>query len=210
MLSGFAPIARADARVLILGSMPGAASLAAGQYYAHPRNAFWPMVEAIWGIARALPYAARAREVRARGIAIWDVLQQCRREGSLDADIESASVIVNDFAHFLRRHPGIRQIAFNGGGAESLYRRHVLPSLPQALQQLPRLRLPSTSPAHAALALEAKIEAWTALRRYTDPASHGNLAPATSPARSRAARRDGRTGTARPAPASSRATPPRR
>ena len=173
ILEGFAPIARADARVLILGSMPGAASLAAGEYYAHPRNAFWSIIEAVWDIPRSLPYTERARSVQARGLAIWDVVARCRRPTSLDADIDRASVVVNDFAGFLGRHPGIRQIAFNGAGAEALFRRHAWPSLPEALQQLPRLRLPSTSPAHASLALEAKVDAWRALRRHTDPACHG-------------------------------------
>lgn len=172
-LQGFAPIARADARLLILGSMPGAASLAAGQYYAHPRNAFWPIIEAVWGIAPALPYADRTRAVQVRGIALWDVLARCRRHTSLDADIEPDSVVANDFAGFLRHHRGIRHIGFNGAGAESLFRRHVWPALPEPLQQIPRLRLPSTSPAHASLTLEAKVDAWRALRGYTDPAGHG-------------------------------------
>jgi hypoxanthine-DNA glycosylase len=171
-LEGFAPIARTDARLLILGSMPGAASLAAGQYYAHPRNAFWPVVEKVWGIPRSLSYAARTRALRGAGIAVWDVLKRCRRHTSLDADIDAASVVVNDFERFLRRHRDIRQIAFNGAGADALYRRHVIPALPQLLQQLPRLRLPSTSPAHASLKLEGKIAAWKSLRRYTNPASH--------------------------------------
>ena len=173
-LQSFAPIARLDARLLILGSMPGAASLQANQYYAHPRNAFWPIIEAAWGVPRSLPYARRLREVRARGIAVWDVLAQCRRASSLDADIDASSVVVNDFARFLRRHRHIRLIVFNGSGAEALYRRHVLPVLPQALQQIPRLRLPSTSPAHASLTLEAKISPWRTLRRNTDPAGHGS------------------------------------
>jgi hypoxanthine-DNA glycosylase len=171
-LKSFAPIARLDARLLILGSMPGAASLQASRYYAHPRNAFWPVMEATWGIAQSLPYSARLRELRSRGIAIWDVLAQCRRASSLDADIDASSVVVNDFARFLGRHRHIDQIVFNGSSAEALYRRHVLPLLPQALQQIPRLRLPSTSPAHASLALEAKIDAWRTLRRHTDPAGH--------------------------------------
>jgi double-stranded uracil-DNA glycosylase len=172
LLEGFAPIAREDARLLILGSMPGAASLAAKQYYAHPRNAFWAVIEAVWAVPRSLPYAARADGVRAQGIAIWDVAAQCRRPTSLDADIETASVVVNDFARFLGRHAHIRQIAFNGAGAEALYRRHVLPVLPQALQQIACLRMPSTSPAHATLTPEAKISAWASLRRCTDPAGH--------------------------------------
>jgi double-stranded uracil-DNA glycosylase len=172
-LEGFAPIARADARLLILGSMPGAASLAAGEYYAHPRNAFWPIIEAVWGIPASLPYAARTGAVRGQGIAIWDVVARCQRHTSLDADIDRASVVVNDFSGFLQRHPGLRHIAFNGAGAEALFRRHVWPALPAPLQQIPRLRLPSTSPAHASLTLEAKVDAWRALRRYTDPTRHG-------------------------------------
>lgn len=172
-LKGFVPIARADARLLILGTMPGAASLAAGEYYAHPRNAFWPIIEAVWGIPASLPYAARARAMRGQGIAIWDVVARCRRHTSLDADIDRASVVVNDFAGFLQRHHGLRHIAFNGTGAEALFRRHVWPALPAALQQIPRVRLPSTSPAHASLTLEAKVDAWQSLRRYTDPTCHG-------------------------------------
>ena len=173
LLEGFAPIAGTDARLLILGSMPGAASLAATHYYAHPRNAFWAVIEAVWDVPRSLPYDARTRAMKAQGIALWDVVAKCRRLTSLDADIDAASVVVNDFARFLGGHRRIRQIAFNGAGAETLYRRHVLPGLPQSLQQIARLRMPSTSPAHASLTLEAKIGAWKALRRYTDPTGHG-------------------------------------
>jgi hypothetical protein len=109
ILEGFAPIARADARVLILGSMPGAASLAAGEYYAHPRNAFWSIIEAVWDIPRSLPYAERARSVQAGALpsGMWS---RCRRPTSLDADIDRASVVVNDFAGFLggTLHPADR------------------------------------------------------------------------------------------------------
>jgi hypoxanthine-DNA glycosylase len=163
-LQGFAPIADRHATLLILGSMPGAASLAANQYYAHPRNAFWPMLEAVWGIT-APDYAARVRAVRAAGIAIWDVLASCRRSSSLDADIERGTIVVNDFTRFFRRHPRIRLIAFNGATAQTLYRRHVLPTLPESLRQIPALRMPSTSPAHAALSLQHKTQRWRELRR---------------------------------------------
>ena len=166
-LQGFRPIADRQARLLILGPMPGAASLAAGQYYAHPRNAFWPLLESVWGISAALSYAARTRAVRAAGIAIWDVLATCRRSSSLDADIEQASIIANDFAGFFRRHPHIQLIGFNGGTAQALYRRHVLPTLPDSLQGIPTARLPSTSPAHAALSPQRKAQHWRKLRRAT-------------------------------------------
>ncbi len=164
LLSGFAPIARGDARLLVLGSMPGAASLAAGQYYAHPRNGFWPVVEAVWGIPRLLPYAARVQALQSRGIAVWDVLQRCHRPTSLDADIDRDSLVVNDFGAFLDRHPGIGHIAFNGGGAYELYRRHVLPALSPRHAAIPLQRLPSTSPAHASRSLQQKVQAWASLR----------------------------------------------
>ena len=169
-LRGLAPLERPGVRLLVLGSMPGAASLQAGQYYAHPRNAFWPIIESLWGIPRALPYEARARAVTSAGIAVWDVIASCRRRTSLDAHIEPDSVVANDFAGFFRRHRHIALVAFNGTSAATLYRRHVLPTLGEALQQLPCLRLPSTSPAHAGLSMQAKLDAWSALRRHPDPA----------------------------------------
>jgi len=165
---GFPPIADRNARLLILGSMPGIASLEAHQYYAHPRNAFWPIVEALWNIPRELDYEARAAALRSAGVAVWDVLAQCRRRTSLDSDIDSASIVVNDFAGFFRRHPGIRLIGFNGGAAFTLYRRHVQPDLPARLQDMPVLQLPSTSPAHAGRTLPQKLGAWRQLRqRYS-------------------------------------------
>ena len=167
LLQGFAPIADRHAKLLILGSMPGAASLDAAQYYAHPRNAFWPTVEAVWDIPTRLDYTARKRALREAGIAVWDVLANCRRSSSLDADIEQGSMVVNDFAAFFRRHPRIQLIAFNGATAQALYRRHVLPTLPVSLQQIPALRMPSTSPAHAALSLQRKAQQWKELLRLS-------------------------------------------
>ncbi len=140
--------------------MPGIASLQAHQYYAHPRNGFWPILESVWGIPAAGSYAQRVRAVKQAGIAIWDVLASCQRRSSLDSDIERESIVVNDFQGFFRRHPAIRAIAFNGGTATQLFRRHVLPGLAKPLQELPMLQLPSTSPAHAGLTLAAKRRAW--------------------------------------------------
>jgi double-stranded uracil-DNA glycosylase len=182
LLRGFGPIAEADARLLILGSMPGGASLAAGHYYAHPRNAFWDVIEAVWGVPRSLPYEARIRAVRDRGIAIWDVVARCHRATSLDADIKHGSVVANDFARFFGQHRHIRHVAFNGAAAEALFRRHVQPVLPQPLQQLACVRMPSTSPAHASLSIEGKIRAWKSLRRYSDPAGHRRGPSPTGPA----------------------------
>jgi double-stranded uracil-DNA glycosylase len=161
----FEPIADRRARLLILGSMPGIASLAAAQYYAHPRNAFWPMLEAVWGIPAAAPYAQRVRAVKEARIAIWDVLASCHRPTSLDSDIEPGSIITNDFAGFFAAHPGIELVAFNGGTAAALFRRHVLPGLPAPYRELEMRQMPSTSPAHARLRLADKQRAWSELAR---------------------------------------------
>ncbi|MFM9980077.1 MAG: DNA-deoxyinosine glycosylase, partial [Burkholderiales bacterium] len=106
--------------------MPGAASLAADQYYAHPRNHFWPIMGRLFGAGPELPYAKRVRRLKSCGIAVWDVLESCVRPGSLDADIEEGSIAVNDFAGFFDAHPRIGAVFFNGAKAESAYRRHVL------------------------------------------------------------------------------------
>ena len=154
----FPPIADANARILILGSMPGQASLDANQYYAHPRNLFWPILGELVGAYPALDYTARAGILTANGIALWDVLKSCRRKTSLDADIDKASIVTNDFAAFFAAHPQIGHVYFNGATAEQTFRRHVLPSInakPLVLQ-----RLPSTSPAHAALSYRQKLQSW--------------------------------------------------
>lgn len=150
-----------QARVLILGSMPGVASLTAGEYYAHPRNTFWRILGDIAGATPDLPYAQRVALLRAHGLALWDVLQSCHRPGSLDADIAPESMVANDFTSFLARHPRIRLIAFNGATAEQCFRRHALPGLDAAtLAALTLRRLPSTSPAHAGMPYERKLALW--------------------------------------------------
>ncbi len=155
----FAPIADASSQVLILGSMPGKASLLAGEYYAHPRNAFWKIMSELFAIDAAAPYERRVAALQKRRIALWDVLASCTRATSLDSHIDEASIAVNDFAGFFRTHVKIISICFNGAKAEQLYRRHVLPEL-DAAGELQYHRLPSTSPAHAALSHADKVEAW--------------------------------------------------
>lgn len=154
----FPPLADRRARVLILGSMPGVASLQAGRYYAHPRNAFWPIMGRLLGFDASAPYPEKVAALQAAGIALWDVLHSCQRPGSLDADIEPASMVANDLAAFLRAHPAIERIYFNGATAETCFRRHVARSLPAGSPE--GRRLPSTSPAHAALSFEQKLSAW--------------------------------------------------
>jgi hypoxanthine-DNA glycosylase len=151
-LRGLAPIARRDARLLVLGSFPGVASLQSQQYYAHPRNLFWPILSALWHVdLMVLPYAQRIAQAQRHGLAIWDVYATCRREGSLDSAIEDARP--NDLAGLVARLPKLAAIAHNGGeSARSL-------NVTRALG-LPVHRLPSTSPANASWSFERKLAAW--------------------------------------------------
>jgi hypoxanthine-DNA glycosylase len=154
-LQGLAPVVTRHTRVLVLGSFPSEASLAAGQYYAHPRNQFWTILSTLWGLdLRALRYAERLDEVRRRGLGIWDVYASCRREGSLDSAIEAA--LPNDLAGLVQRLPSLRAIAHNGG--ESARSIALTRTLAREV-----VRLPSTSPANASWSLERKLQAWRAL-----------------------------------------------
>jgi TDG/mug DNA glycosylase family protein len=153
---GFPPIAREDARVLILGSLPSEASLRAREYYAHPRNAFWNIMRDIAGAAG--DYATRCLSLQERGIAVWDVLSSSVRPGSLDADIDMTSAVPNDFEHFLAAHEHIRLVCFNGRKAKQMFERRVQSSL--ADFDLEYALLPSTSPAHASLTPTEKLAVW--------------------------------------------------
>ena len=162
---GFPPIAGADARLLILGSLPGQVSLQRQQYYAQPRNAFWKIMGRLYGTGQELPYAERAQRLVQNGIALWDVCAAAQRPGSLDAAIVHSSVVPNDFAAFIESHPHVGLICFNGGKAADLYRRLVLPGLPANLRAIHYATLPSTSPAHAAMPFEEKLTRWAAVLR---------------------------------------------
>lgn len=165
-IRSFPPIATASAKLLILGSMPGEASLTAGQYYAHPHNLFWPIMTGILGLASEATYAQKAEALKGQGMALWDVLKSCHREGSLDSSIEESSIKPNDFNRFFREHTKIVQVYFNGGPAERLYRKYVLPVLKTPPKTLPLMRLPSTSPANASWSPQRKREAWSVIARY--------------------------------------------
>ena len=127
--TGFAPVARADARVLVLGSLPGQMSLARQQYYAQPRNAFWKITGELFGFEPSLDYDARLRALVAQRVALWDTCAAAVRPGSLDARILRSSVVPNDFAPFLQAHPQIRRLCFNGATSAALFERLVLPTL---------------------------------------------------------------------------------
>jgi hypoxanthine-DNA glycosylase len=151
-LQGLPPVIARHTRLVVLGSFPGAASLAAGQYYAHPRNQFWPLLSALWGEELlAASYAQRLRRLREHGLGLWDVYAQCRRAGSLDSAIRDARF--NDLASLRRRAPGLLAVAHNG--AESARAMGVTAALGVRV-----FRLPSTSPAHASWSFERKLAAW--------------------------------------------------
>ena len=143
--------------------MPGKASLAAGEYYAHPRNLFWNIMGEQLGFSPGLCYEKRLAKLRSSGIALWDVLQSCVRESSLDNRIETDSEVPNDFAAFFRQHPRLTHVFFNGAKAEQCFHRHVRPLL--RAKELKYLRLPSTSPANAGIPYEKKRLAWQAVTR---------------------------------------------
>lgn len=160
--SGFEPVAGPDARVLILGTLPGAVSLATGQYYAQPRNAFWSIMAEVAGAGPSLPYNERLRRLVEQRLALWDVCASALRPGSLDSRIRTDSIRRNDFRSFLGSHPDIRLVCFNGAKAAALF-HPVLPELEAKWTSVRRVILPSTSPAHASMPLEQKIQAWRAV-----------------------------------------------
>lgn len=156
------PEVLADCRVLILGSLPGAVSLAQNQYYAHPRNQFWPILAAVLEVDLvSLDYPARIKAINARGIGLWDCIASATRKGSLDGAIRAAQA--NALSAFVGEMSDLRAVAFNGAKAETI-------GLAQlgAATEFTQLPLPSTSPAHT-LPLSQKIAAWQALGRFTAP-----------------------------------------
>jgi hypoxanthine-DNA glycosylase len=165
LVCSFPPISAPDARVLVLGTVPSIASLAKQQYYGHPQNAFWPIMGRLFGAHRDLPYEERKAILCQRGVAVWDVLRECHREGSLDASILVESESPNDLADFLRAHPRIAAIFFNGQKAETAFRRHALPQVAKLGRDFRCTRLPSTSPAHAGRNFSQKLQAWRAVSR---------------------------------------------
>lgn len=156
---GFAPIANQSARILILGSLPGQRSLREAQYYAHPQNAFWKIMAALYGAQGS--YEDRCQALIDHGIALWDVLRETERPGSMDADIRLAAARANDFEDFFAGHSQIQRICFNGKKSEQLFRRLVLPTLQGCSSEL--IGLPSTSPAYASMPYDKKLSIWRSM-----------------------------------------------
>lgn len=166
LLAGFEPVIKKSSQILILGSMPGVASLQKHQYYAHPRNAFWPIMEQLFSMKHGLPYEQRCAILSSAGVGVWDVLKSCRRTGSLDSSIEANTEQANDFDRLFSSHYTIRAVFFNGGTAERLYKKHILSSGSIQKKDLAYHRLPSTSPAYAAAGFDEKLERWKKLLEY--------------------------------------------
>jgi len=168
----FEPIEASDARVLILGSLPGQTSLLRAQYYAQPQNAFWRIMGDLFGAGPQHSYDTRLELLKQRRVAVWDVCASACRLGSLDSAIDRKSLVVNDFAGFFETHPRIAAVACNGATAAVLYSRSVQTILRGPAAALPVFRLPSTSPAHAAMSYAEKLAAWTVLRELlAEPAT---------------------------------------
>lgn len=154
----FSPISDVHAKVLVLGTMPGVASLEMNQYYGHPRNAFWKLMFTLFEQPFSNDYEVRKQLALDTQIAIWDVLQACIREGSLDSAIEKE--IPNDFRSFLNTHPNLELIVFNGQKAAKFFKQYV-----QLEKPICQVVLPSTSPANAGVSFEQKLREWEVLKQ---------------------------------------------
>lgn len=159
-MPGFAPIVGLKAEVLILGSMPSQISLSLYQYYANPRNAFWWIMSQIYHFDPSLSYTQRTQALSNRAVAVWDVLHDCERPGSLDSAIVKGSERVNDFDRFVSQHPELRLIVFNGATAEKIFRRYYSKLLTDTSSVIKSHRCPSTSPAYASMSIDTKLDAW--------------------------------------------------
>lgn len=168
VLEGFDAQVCAHTQALVLGSMPGEASLQAGQYYAHRRNRFWPLMQAVVGVDAGLAYPQRLQALLARGVGLWDVLARCQRPGSLDASIRRGSEIVVDLPGLLPHCPQLQWVICNGATAARLYARHLAGPVAQVRPGLRWLALPSTSPANAGCSLAALQQQWQVLATCVD------------------------------------------
>lgn len=154
----FPPIEAADAHSLILGSMPGADSLRDNQYYAHKQNAFWFIMNELFGAGFDVDYSERMNILKNNHIALWDVLKQCKREGSLDSNIRDEQP--NDIGLFVARHNQLKRILFNGKKSEQMFKKYIAPEARESIAHIELIALPSTSPAMATLNKQQKMEMW--------------------------------------------------
>jgi len=155
--AGLPAIGSIQARILILGSMPSVASLAAQAYYAHPRNAFWSIIQAVFKAGECETDKARRELLEQHAIRVWDVIAQAKRQGSLDSAIEADGLVINNFDFLQEANTSVQRILCNGAKAHQLFTKHVAKPL-NLQQQL--IQMPSTSPAHASLSFEQKLAVW--------------------------------------------------
>ena len=163
-LHSFAPSAAPDARVLILGSMPGGESLRRQQYYAHPRNAFWQIMGTLFGFSLDLPYQDRLEALKKNHVALWDTLAGCERDGSLDSNIRDPEP--NDIPGLLRKCPSIRTVFCNGTAAFGFLKKYHAELFDRS--KLTIIRLPSTSPAAAVYSFEEKLAQWRTVKDHAE------------------------------------------
>jgi double-stranded uracil-DNA glycosylase len=168
IIKSFPPVITHNAKILVLGSMPGELSLRLHQYYAHPRNLFWRLMDDLFGIPINAEYESRVRHLQQTGIGLWDTLMTCERPGgSLDTKILVASEVANDIPGLLDQIPSIEAICFNGRKAEYAFREHIFPSLSDSQRHsISLIDLPSTSPANASLTYAKKLERWQIILKY--------------------------------------------
>jgi TDG/mug DNA glycosylase family protein len=167
-VTGFAPLVGDAPRILILGSMPGVASLEKQEYYGKPQNAFWKIMGALFSAGPELPYQQRIAALTAQRVAVWDVLASCVRPGSLDSAIDMRTAATNNFVEFLTVHDKVSHVFFNGRKAEEIFQKRVLADIAPIRPDLSCICLPSTSPAMASLRLEQKLEQWQAVSSALD------------------------------------------
>ena len=152
----FAPSIDNNSKVLILGSMPGVKSLEEQQYYAHPQNRFWKVMGHILGEPKLheFDYGTKLKTLLKNNIALWDTIKSCRREGSLDSDIQNETP--NDIRKLLKNYPNIKKICLNGNKSYSAFKKY----FPDLLKKYSCRKMPSTSPANARYSLEKLVEEW--------------------------------------------------
>ena len=161
ILRSFKPAVGKNPRVLILGTMPGPVALKVQQFYGFPGNHFWKIMTDLFGFSRDLPYPERLGILNRNGIALWDVFESCVRPGALDADISRATL--NDIPALVKKHPTVKAVFLNGGTAYSTYRKNFEEKI-----IIPAFRMPSTSPANAAMSYEQKKKAWSAIKKHLE------------------------------------------
>jgi len=167
-IRSFSPIVSSGARILILGSVPGERSLREAQYYAHPQNSFWYIMSCLFGFNADSTYEERCTGLQLNKVALWDVLKSCERKGSLDASIENQSIVANDFENFFYSYSDISSIFFNGAKAESVFRKYISANIQQRFPGDALQRLPSTSPAYAAMDRRTKLRKWSVIKNILE------------------------------------------